>query len=50
MEDKFEHLRLNEHKIEEIFKREKGKKGKAIPATGNGGPQACETSRLPHFL
>jgi hypothetical protein len=25
-------------------------KGKAIPATGHGGPQGCETSRLPHFL
>jgi hypothetical protein len=23
---------------------------KAIPATGRGGPQGCETSRLPHFL
>jgi hypothetical protein len=22
----------------------------AIPATGRGGPQGCETSRLPHFL
>jgi hypothetical protein len=29
----------------------KGKgKGKAIPVTGCGGPQGCETSRLPHFL
>jgi hypothetical protein len=27
-----------------------GKKGKAIPVTGRGSPQACETSRLPHFL
>jgi hypothetical protein len=26
------------------------KKGKAIPVTGHGGPQGCETSRLPHFL
>jgi hypothetical protein len=25
-------------------------KGKAIPVTGRGGPQGCETSRLPHFL
>jgi hypothetical protein len=25
-------------------------KGKAIPVTGRGGPQACETSRLPCFL
>jgi hypothetical protein len=24
--------------------------GKAIPATGRGGPQGCEISRLPHFL
>jgi hypothetical protein len=23
---------------------------KAIPIRGRGGPQACETSRLPHFL
>jgi hypothetical protein len=26
------------------------KKGKAIPATGHGGPQGSETSRLPHFV
>jgi hypothetical protein len=26
------------------------RKGKAIPVTGRGGPQGCETSRLPHFL
>jgi hypothetical protein len=26
------------------------KKGKAIPITGRGRPQGCETSRLPHFL
>jgi hypothetical protein len=25
-------------------------KGKAIPATGCGGPYGCETSRLSHFL
>jgi hypothetical protein len=25
-------------------------KGKTIPVTGRGGPQGCETSRLPHFL
>jgi hypothetical protein len=25
-------------------------KGKAIPVTGHGGPEGCETSRLPHFL
>jgi hypothetical protein len=24
--------------------------GKAIPVSGRGGPQSCETSRLPHFL
>jgi hypothetical protein len=24
--------------------------GKAVPVTGRGGPQGCETSRLPHFL
>jgi hypothetical protein len=27
-----------------------GGKGKAIPVTGHGGPQCCETLRLPHFL
>jgi hypothetical protein len=27
-----------------------GKKGKAIPVTGRGGPWGCETSRLPHIL
>jgi hypothetical protein len=26
------------------------KKGKAIPVTGRGGTQVCETSRFPHFL
>jgi hypothetical protein len=26
------------------------KRGKAIPVTGRGGPQECETSRLPHCL
>jgi hypothetical protein len=26
------------------------KLSKAIPVTGRGGPQGCETSRLPHFL
>jgi hypothetical protein len=26
------------------------KRGKAIPVTGRGGPQGCETSMLPHFL
>jgi hypothetical protein len=25
-------------------------KGKAIPVTVRGGPQGCETSRLPHLL
>jgi hypothetical protein len=29
-------------------KREK-QNGKAIPITGCGGPQGCETLRLPHF-
>jgi hypothetical protein len=24
--------------------------GKAIPVTVYGGPESCETSRLPHFL
>jgi hypothetical protein len=26
------------------------RKEKAIPVTGRGGPNFCETSRLPHFL
>jgi hypothetical protein len=26
------------------------KESKASPVTGRGGPQSCETSRLPHFL
>jgi hypothetical protein len=26
------------------------KEGKAIPVTGRGGPQGCETPRLPYFL
>jgi hypothetical protein len=26
------------------------KKVTAIPVTGRGGPEGCETSRLPHFL
>jgi hypothetical protein len=25
-------------------------KGKSVPVTGRGGPQGCETSKLPHFL
>jgi hypothetical protein len=25
-------------------------KGKAMPVTGRGGPQGCETSRVPHYL
>jgi predicted nucleic acid binding AN1-type Zn finger protein len=25
------------------------KQGKAIPVTDRGGPQGCETSRLPYF-
>jgi hypothetical protein len=25
-------------------------KSRAIPVTGRGNPQDCETSRLPHFL
>jgi hypothetical protein len=24
--------------------------GKSISVTGRGGPQGCETSRLPHFF
>jgi hypothetical protein len=27
-----------------------GKKDKAIPVSGRGGPQGCETSRLPYFV
>jgi hypothetical protein len=30
-------------------KKVKGK-GKAVLVTGHGGPEGCETSRLPHFL
>jgi hypothetical protein len=30
--------------------RAKNRLVKSIPVTGNGGPQGCETSRLPHFL
>jgi hypothetical protein len=26
------------------------RKVKAIPVTGRGGPQGCETLRLPHFI
>jgi hypothetical protein len=26
------------------------KTGKAVPVTGRGGPQGCETSRFPYFL
>lgn len=26
------------------------KKGKAVNATGRGGAQSCETSKLPHIL
>jgi hypothetical protein len=26
------------------------KTSKAIPVTGSGGPQGCETWRFPHFL
>jgi hypothetical protein len=33
-----------------IFATENVKKGKTLPVTGHGGPQSCETSRLPHFL
>jgi hypothetical protein len=35
-----------------VLGKGKGRKGKgqAIPVTGCGGPQGCETSRLPHFL
>jgi hypothetical protein len=25
-------------------------KGKSIPVTGHGGPNGCETSRIPYFL
>jgi hypothetical protein len=25
-------------------------KAKVIPVTDRGGPQGCETSRLPHFV
>jgi hypothetical protein len=47
---------LEEHQLEDkgdfkMAKREREKKkGKAVPVTGHGGPQGCETLRLPHFL
>jgi hypothetical protein len=28
----------------------KGKINKSIPVTERGGPQVCETSKLPHYL
>jgi hypothetical protein len=31
-------------------KTEWGILSEVIPVTGRGGPQSCETSRLPHFL
>jgi hypothetical protein len=40
----------NEQKQEEISVSRIRGKGKAIPVTGRGGLQGCETSRLPHFL
>jgi hypothetical protein len=33
-----------------LFMSTTEKKGKVIPVTGRGGPQGCETSRLPQFL
>jgi hypothetical protein len=33
-----------------LFKIKQKEKGKALPATGRGGPLSCGTSRLPHFL
>jgi hypothetical protein len=36
-----------------VFQRAKTfhiRKGTVIPGAGNGGPEGCETSRLPHFL
>jgi hypothetical protein len=45
------------HQTEQLRKRNAtegettgNKKGKVFPVTGRGGPQGCETSRLPHFL
>jgi hypothetical protein len=40
-------IQLGTDKINKVFGRIKGK---AIPVTGRGGPQGCETSRLPRFL
>jgi hypothetical protein len=34
----------------EIFEAPYKHKYKVIPVRGRGGPYACETSRLPHFL
>jgi hypothetical protein len=35
--------------ITELFKVSNDKEGNGIHATGRGGPQSCETSKLPHF-
>jgi hypothetical protein len=40
-------VRLNTVKSESLFIMHS--EGKAIPVTGRGGPQGCETSRL-HFF
>jgi hypothetical protein len=34
----------------EYYSQKRRKKGKAIPVTGRGGPQDCETSRVLHIL
>jgi hypothetical protein len=36
--------------VEFDYKKEAGKKSKAIAVTGRGGPYGCETSRLPQYL
>jgi hypothetical protein len=36
--------------IQQLYFACNSEQGKAIPVTGRGGPQGCETLRLPHFL
>jgi hypothetical protein len=40
-----------QQKVSEDVKYDiQGKRRKALPVTGRGGPKGCETSRLPHFF
>jgi hypothetical protein len=40
-------LEFNDLSLWTVSNREEGE---AIPVTGHGGPEGCETSRLPHYL